>query len=356
MADVEINLKKGFIHKKEDIVMKVLVVNHSEVRKILTMEACIPVMEKALSILSKGEADAPVRNSLRVLDGSGVLGMMPGYVGGDLNIMGLKVVSVFPGNHKTEYESHQGAVMIYEMQYGRPLAIIDAGEITATRTAAVSAVATKLLARKDAGDLALIGSGTQASKHLEAIKLVRDIRRVRVWSVPLEHAQQFAERESKKHGINVEVMETAHEAAQGADIICTVSASSEPVLFGESVANGAHINAVGACFAKARELDTAAVAKSRLYVDYRESTINEAGDYLIPLKEGAIGEDHIIGEIGDILLGKIQGRSSDNEITLYKSLGISVEDLTAAYYIYQKATEIGLGTSVEFGGTRNDAH
>jgi ornithine cyclodeaminase len=266
--------------------------------------------------------------------------------------MGLKIVSVFPGNHGTEYDSHMGAVMIFETKHGQPLAIMDATEITAIRTAAVSGVATKLLAREDAGDLTLLGSGTQARTHLQAMLLCRKIRRVRVWSRSLENGREFAERESRRHNMQVEFMTTVQAAVQGADIVCTTTSSPDPILPGKYVSPGVHINAVGSSVPFARELDTEAVVKSRLFVDRRESTVNEAGDFLIPKKEGAIGDNHIQGEIGEILLGKVRGRKTAEEITLFKSLGLAVEDLASANHIYKKAIAGGMGTKVELGGGR----
>ncbi len=332
--------------------MKVLLINQSEVPQLLPMRECMVVMAEALKTLARGEALLPLRPVLWLPEKVGALGMMPAYLG-DLNAMGLKVVSVFPGNHGTEYDSHQGAVLLFEAEHGRLLAIIDASEITAIRTAAVTGVATKLLAREDAGDLALLGAGVQARTHLEAMLLARTIGRVRVWSRDPDHARQFAERESKRHGIKVEPAATAKDGVTGADLICTTTAAREPVLMGEWLSEGAHVNAVGSSVPFTRELDTAAVARARLFVDRRESTLNEAGDFLFPKKEGAIGDDHIRGEIGEILLGKVKGRESASEITLFKSLGLAVEDLASAHHIYQKALERGMGTSVELGGSRH---
>lgn len=326
--------------------MEVLIISQSQVQKLLPMKECINVMEEALKALARDNAHMPMRSAMWLPDKAGLLGMMPAFIGGS-KVMGIKIVSVFPGNHGTEYDSHQGAVMLFETKHGKPLAIVDASSITAIRTAATSAVATDLLARKDAGDLAVLGSGIQARGHLEAIMLVRRIRRVRVWSLPLDDARQFAGHMSKRHGITVEPVETARAAVQGADIICTTTPASEPILFGDWIMDGAHINAVGSCAPQTRELDTDAVAKSRLFVDRREAALNEAGDFLIPKKEGAIGDDHILGEIGDILVGDLDGRKSESEITLFKSLGLAVEDLASAQYVYRRALERHIGTSVE---------
>ncbi len=333
--------------------MKVLIVSQSEVRQLLPMAECIDVMADAFRALARGEAILPLRPVLWLPEKYGALGMMPGYLG-DLQAMGLKVVSVFPHNHGTEYDSHIGAVLLYETKHGQLLSIIDASAITAIRTAAVSGLATRLLAREDAGDVAILGSGVEARTHLAAMLAVRPVRRVRVWSRRSDHCQQFAERASKRHNLRVEPVTTAQDAVEGADLICTTTSAPEPILLGDWIAPGAHINAVGSSVAFTRELDTAAVVRSRLYVDRRESTLNEAGDFLFPKQEGAIGDDHIIGEIGELLLGMVSGRQSADEITLFKSLGLAIEDLAAASYIYRKAVETGVGTAVELGGGRDD--
>lgn len=325
--------------------MKVRIINQSEVGDLLPMSECIEVMSVTLQALARGDAVQPLRSAMRLPDKTGLLGMMPAFLGKP-KTMGVKVLSVFPGNTGTDYESHQGAVLLFDTEHGQLLAVINASEITAVRTAAVSAVATRALANGDASDLALLGSGTQACSHLEAMRLVRDIHRVRVWSLPLEHAKAFAERESARQGIKIEFMETPQAAVEGADIICTVTSAKEPVLFGEWIASGAHINAVGSSNPFARELDTDTVVKSRLFVDRRESVLNEAGDFLFPKKEGAVTDEHILGEIGDILLGKIQGRQTEEEVTLFEALGLSVEDLAAADHVYRKAFEENIGTLV----------
>jgi ornithine cyclodeaminase len=330
----------------------VLIVNQPEVLSLLPMGECMEVMVHTLAELARGEALLPLRSIMWLPEKVGALGMMPAYLKA-AEVLGLKVISVFPGNHGTEFDTHQGAVMLFEAKNGRPLAVIDATEITAIRTAATSGVATKLLARDDAGDLAILGSGTQATKHLEAMLLARPIRRVRVWSRNPAHAAGFAEREVRQRGVMVEPVATAEEAVRGADLICTTTGSPDPVLRGEWITPGAHINAVGSSVPFARELDTRAVAGSRLFVDRRESTINEAGDFLFPKKEGAIGDDHIQGEIGELLIGRVAGRRSANEVTLFKSLGLAIEDLASAHHIYTKAIQRGIGTRVELGGSRH---
>lgn len=328
--------------------MQTLIVNQKEVPQLLPMIECIEVMEASLKALAQGQAILPLRPILRI-PGGNLFALMPSYLG-SIQAVGAKVISVFPGNHGTQYDAHQGVVLVFDTEHGCLRAIVDATSITAIRTPAVSAVATRLLAPPEAADLAIIGAGTQARGHLEAMLAVRPIRRVRVWSLPETQAQEFARSQSGRFGIQVEAVESAREAVEGAEIICTTTSAREPILRGEWLSPGTHINAVGSSIPQARELDTDAVVRSRLFVDRRESTLNEAGDFLFPKQEGAIGDDHIRGEIGEILVGAVQGRQSAEEITLFKSLGLAIEDLAAAQHVYLKAQEKGMGIWVEIGG------
>ena len=313
------------------------------------MDEAIEVMRRALTMLAQGDATLPLRTMMVLPGGDRVMGLMPSYVGG-LDAVGVKVIVVFPANFGTEYDTHQGVVLFFDTEQGLLRAIVDATSITAIRTAAVSGLATDLLARPDAGDLAIIGAGTQAHTHLHAMMVVRPVRRVRVYSLPAESAAAFAARESKQIGLDVEACSSAEEAAEGADLICTVTSATEPVLRSAWVSPGAHINAVGAYTPATRELDSALVAGARLYADRRESLLSESGEFVIPKAEGLIGDGHIVGEIGEVLLGKARARTSPGEITLFKSLGIAVEDLAAAHHVYRAAQERGLGTWVEIGG------
>jgi len=329
--------------------MKVLFVNEAGVRELLPMGMCIRLMREALATLARGEAVQPLRSMLRLPDGSGLLGLMPGYLGAPQSF-GLKVVSVMPGNHGTLYDSHQGVVMLFGIAHGEPLAILDATAITAIRTAAASAAATDALARHDAGDLALLGAGTQARSHLAAMRHVRPLRRVRVWSRRQAHAEHFAREESARAGIPIEVAARAQDAVRNADLVCTTTAAREPILEGAWLAPGAHVNAVGACFPSSRELDTEAVRRARFFTDCRESCLTESGDFRLARAEGAIGDDHLLGEMGDVFLGKVLGRVSRDDITVYESLGIAIEDLAAAHYIHRRAVSSGGGTWLEWGG------
>lgn len=331
--------------------MDTLIIPQSLVAELLPLSECIDVMADALHALADGDAVLPLRTMVWMPDKSGLLGLMPAYLGSPLSL-GLKVISYLPANHGSERDSHQGAVLLFDTQTGALLAVIDASSITATRTAAVSGLATRLLAREDAGDLAILGSGVQASAHLDAMRAVRKLRRVRVCSSTLQRAQAFAHHHEKQLGFPVEAVATVKSAVTGADLICTTTPAKEPVLLGDWIAAGAHINAVGACFAAARELDTAAVVKSRLYVDRRESAMAEAGDFLIPKAEGAIDDDHIVGELGEILKQRIEARRTRDEVTLFKSLGIAIEDLAAAHHIHARARAEGKGIAVDFGGRR----
>jgi ornithine cyclodeaminase/alanine dehydrogenase-like protein (mu-crystallin family) len=329
--------------------MKVLFVNEAGVHRLLTMDVCVPLMRHALSALSRGDVVLPLRSLVRLPDGSGILGLMPGYLG-EPRSFGLKVVTVMPGNHGTPYDSHQGVVMLFGLEHGEPLAILDATAITAIRTAAASAAATDALARTDAGDLALIGSGAQARTHLRAMRAVRPLRRVRVWSRSRENAERLAREEGGGAGVRIEVSATGEEAVRGADLICTTTASREPVLRGDWLAPGAHVNAVGACFPSSRELDPEAVRRARFFTDCRESCEKEAGDYLLARKDGAISAEHLLGEVGQVFLDRIPGRISLDDITVYESLGVAVEDLAAAQAIHLHAVERGEGQWLEWGG------
>lgn len=328
---------------------RTLIVPHADVERLLPMAACIDVMADALASTTRGEALLPLRQVLRLHSGRDAFAVMPAVLG---NAIGAKVITVFPGNDSTPYESHIGVILYFEDTNGRLLAIIDASSVTAIRTAAVSGLATRLLALPGASQLAILGTGVQAMTHLDAMIAVRPIAHARVWSRSAQRCEQFAQWGRKRFGIEVTRSETAEAAVRGAEVICTVSASREPVLRGDWVAPGAHINAVGASIASARELDTAAVAQSLLFVDRRESAMHEAGDFLIPREEGAIDNGHIRGEIGDLLEGRVTGRTTAHERTLFKSLGLAVEDVACARFIYERALAAGTGSWIELGGLR----
>jgi ornithine cyclodeaminase len=291
---------------------------------------------------------------IRLPDSPNAFAAMPAVVGSGASAqIAAKIITVFPGNDSTPFDSHIGVVLLFGAEHGELLAIADASSITAIRTAAVSGLATRLLARPDADRLALLGAGGLAMPHLEAVSSVRPIRELRVWSRSPGRAQELATRAQNKRGLKVTVAASAREAVATADVICTITASRTPILEGAWITPGTHVNAVGASLSVARELDTEAVRRSRLFVDLRESALNEAGDFLIPKNEGAITEQHIMGELGELLTGLIAGRQDPADITLFKSLGLAVEDVAAVRHVYEKALAAGAGTRVDIGGLRS---
>ncbi len=333
--------------------MTVRLINQSDVRRVLSMTACIAVMREALSSLSRGDATSPLRWVMMLPDGQSAFAMMPAYAGGEeQRIVGAKVITAFNANHGTPYDSHQGVVLLFEAEHGQLVAIVDATAITTVRTAAVSAVATDALAREGAAVLAILGAGVQARSHVEAMCSVRPVREIRIWSRSTEHARTLAAGAARECPAEIRVAPTAALAVRGADVVCTTTSSRNPVLEGAWLSPGAHVNAVGACVPFARELDTTAVTRARLYVDRRESALREPGDILEPLKEGAITAGDIVAELGDVLTGRAAGRKSPDEITLFKSLGLAIEDLAAAAYVHRIALAEQIGTDVELGGHR----
>jgi ornithine cyclodeaminase/alanine dehydrogenase-like protein (mu-crystallin family) len=328
--------------------VKVLVLGHDEVRALLPMAACIEAMAAALSALARGEVHQPLRTIVRPEGAAGLMALMPAYTAAPEPAFGLKLIGVFPGNVARGLDAHQGAVLLLSGETGALLALLNASAITAVRTAAVSGVATRLLARTEAGELAVVGAGVQARTHLEAMAAVRPIRRARVASRGAESARALVAEMAARLPFPIEAAPSVEAAVRGAEIVVTATSSREPVLRREWIAPGAHLNVVGASQPGSRETDSATMAAARLFVDRRESTVNESGDYLVPLREGAIGADHIQGEIGEVLIGARPGRASEAEITLFKSLGLAVEDLAAAAHVYRRARETGAGTWVEY--------
>lgn len=330
---------------------KVLVLSEHEVEELLTMEECIGVMEDALIALARGEVHNPLRQAIRAPGAPGLLGLMPAWRGGKSPYYALKEVCVFPENPKRGLDTHVGAVILHSGETGEPLAFMNASAITAIRTAAVSAVATKLLARENAAVLAILGSGVQAKAHMRAIPIVRPIREIRMYSrraVPASGRPWVAESRPEAGAARVASAASAEECVRGADVIVTATSSREPVLRREWIAPGAHINAVGSSIAAAREIDTATMSACSLFVDRRESTINESGDFLFAVRDGAIDETHIRAELGELLTGQARGRTSTDEITLFKSLGLAVEDLASAAFLYDKARRENRGVWIDF--------
>jgi len=327
--------------------MEIRVLRGADVRKLLPMAECIELMQRTMIAVSEGRVVLPLRSILIMPGDRGMMGVMPGYLA-DPECFGVKLVSLIPRNKPPQYSSHLGLVMLFEAEHGRPVALLDAAEITAIRTAAASGLATRLLSRQESGDLALLGAGEQARSHLEAMLTVRALRRIRVWARDPDKARLFAQEQGAKHRIAIETSPTVRTAVAGADIICTTTKAREPILLGEWLTPGVHLNVVGSSIAAAAEIDTAAVVKARFFVDRRDSTVHEGGEYLRALSSGAITPDHILAEIGEVANGTKIGRSSPLEVTLYKSLGIAPQDLASAHYVLQKARAGDTGQIIDF--------
>jgi ornithine cyclodeaminase/alanine dehydrogenase-like protein (mu-crystallin family) len=318
--------------------MSVRILDELEVRRLLPMSECIEVMAEALASLARGEVHNPLRFVVRPPEAPSLIGLMPAYRGGETPLWGLKSIVIAPANAARGLDLHQGFVALFDGETGETRAIMNAGGITAVRTAAVTAVATRLLARDDARTLAILGAGVQGKANLEAMRAVRDFDRIVGWSrTPGRVARELD---------GVEEAASAEEAVRDADVVVTATSATEPIVRRDWLKEGAHVNAVGSSIPTTRELDTQTMVDAALFVDRRESTVNEAGDFLFPQREGVIGPDHIRAEIGELLTGAAAGRTSDGELTVFKSLGLAVEDLAAAEHILRRAEAENAGTVV----------
>lgn len=328
--------------------MKILILDNQQISKMLPMNECIELMADALAALARGEIYQPLRTIIRPPDARGLLGLMPAYRAGAPGAFGMKAICVFPDNPAKGKDAHQGAVMLFSRETGEMLALMNASAITAIRTAAVSAVATRLLARDDAQQLAIIGAGVQARTHLTALAAVRPIKEARVACRNIEHAAELVREMQPQFAFLIEPVRTNEEAVRGADLIVTATSSLEPVINKDWISPGAHINAIGTHSPNSREIDGATMAAARVFTDWRESLLNEAGDYLLAVKEGLVTPESILGEVGEVLNATKSGRTSATEITLFKSLGLAIEDVVSADYLYRKAQSENAGTWVEF--------
>lgn len=323
-----------------------LMLNETAVASLLRMEDLVDLMERALADFSSGRALQPVRTALSIDRHRSLLAVMPGYLPTS-EALAVKIVSLAPENAARGIPTHLATILLHDPMTGALLALMDGRLITEMRTAAVSAAAARALARPEATTLALIGAGVQAKSHLEALRLVRKLTRVRVWSPSAARREAFAREEAERWGLPVTVCDSAEKAVRGADLVITVTSSHEPVVRGEWLAPGAHVTAVGACRADWRELDAEAVRRASVYVDSRAAARVEAGDVLRAIAEGAIGEDHVRGEIGELFERRESGRTSGTEITLFKSLGLAVEDAATAQHVWNLAQVRGVGTAFE---------
>jgi ornithine cyclodeaminase/alanine dehydrogenase-like protein (mu-crystallin family) len=310
-------------------------IDREEVARRLTYDVCIPIVRDAMIAFSKGETSQLLRSIIPLSDGR-LFGIMPGAMGANATF-GAKLISVFPDNFAKGIQSHQGLVILFDPDTGAPVCVVHAGEVTAIRTAAASAVATHPLARKDSRRLAILGYGEQAETHARAIGKVRDIESIVVWGRSPDRARAFASRMQAGLGVPVSTAASVEEAVSHADIICTVTAAAEPILKGAWVRPGTHLNLVGSGFAGPAEVDNDLVVRSRFIADSREGVLNQGAEFLRAKRAGLVGDDHIVAEIGQVLSGEIEGRRSAEEITVYKSLGHVVQDLASAWALYSQA-------------------
>ncbi len=322
--------------------MSLLVLSEPEVRELLDMESCVEAMTEVLTSLARGELYQPLRSMVRPPDTDGLLGLMPAHRGGERAVYALKEIVVTPDNPTRGLDAHQGAVLLHDGVTGELVAVLNASPITAIRTAAVSAVATRALARADTARVAILGAGVQARAHADAMRAVLDDPEIRIWARRIEAAEELAA------DVGAIASPSPDAALFGAEVVCTTTSAREPVLEHRWLAPGAHVNAVGSSIPTARELDTETLRRGALFVDRRESALNEAGDYLIAAAEGAISPEQIRAELGEVLAGLAPGRADEEEFTIFKSLGIAVEDLAAAELVVRRARERGVGTEVAF--------
>jgi ornithine cyclodeaminase len=322
--------------------MSVLVLSEADVRRLLDMESCIEAMAEVLASLARGELYQPLRSVVRPPGAERLFGLMPAHRGGAAPAWALKEIVISPQNPARGLDAHQGAVLLHDGGTGELVAVVNASPVTEIRTAAVSAVATRALARPGAQRVAILGAGVQARAHVSAMRAVLDDPEIRIWARRLEAAEELAGE------VGAIVSPSADAALFGAEVVCTTTSATEPVVQKRWLARGAHVNAVGACLPTIRELDTETVAHASFFVDRRESAVNEAGDYLLAAAEGAVGPERIRAELGEVLAGMHPGREHEDELTVFESLGIAVEDLAAAELVVGRARERGVGTEAEF--------
>ncbi len=309
-------------------------IDREEISRRLTYEVCIPIVRAAMIAFSRGETKQLLRSIISLSEGR-LFGVMPGALGANA-AFGAKLISVFHGNFARGVQSHQGLVILFDPESGAPVCVLDAGEITAIRTAAASAVATDALARKDARRLALLGYGEQAATHARAIAKIRDLQSIVVSGRSPARAQNFAERMQSELAIPIAAAADVPSAVADADIICTVTSAAEPILQGDWVRPGTHLNLVGSSHAGPCEVDNALVVRSRFIADSREGVLNQGAEFLRAKAARLIADEHIVAEIGQVLAGDIEGRRSPEEITVYKSLGHIVQDLASAWSLYSQ--------------------
>lgn len=328
--------------------MRLLVLSGSDVHELLSYTECADAMRDALAALASGRAEQPLRTVLKPSGANGLMALMPSYLADAQTAYGLKAICITPSNPAAGLDTHQGIVLLSHAATGEPAVLLNASAVTEIRTAAVSVVATELLARPDADVLAVIGTGVQAHAHIRALDGARRLREIRIAGRTPASAESLAAELGGRTTARLRPCETPEQAVAGAGIVVTATSSAVPVLHGVWIEPGTHINAVGACLPHMRELDAKAVAAGVLFADRRESLLAESGDYVLAAAEGAVGSDVVRAELGELLTGCGQSRQSEREITIFESLGLAIEDLAAASCAYRKAVQTGVGSWVDF--------
>ena len=322
------------------------VISKSDVGRLLDYDNCIGVVRDAMAALSGGRSQQMLRHVIPI-QGEDVFSAMCGVMEPDVGF-GAKMISVYPGKSRLGHQSHQGVVVLFDLATGEPLSVLHAGEITRVRTASASAVATDILANRNASRLAVLGYGEQGQAHVEAISLVRQLDSVKIWGRSPDEASQVARRLSTQLQLHVTTAKTVQDAVKDADIVCTTTAAVDPILMGDWIAAGTHLNLVGSSVGRSAEVDNQLVARSRFFADHREGVLQQGGEYLRARTAGLIGENHVLGEIGDVLNQTMEGRTCKTDITIYKSLGHIVQDLAAARFVYNRIASRAEGTHAPF--------
>lgn len=328
--------------------MEITIINHEEVEALLDYRTAVEVLENAFVKAKQGQCLTPPRTPM-VLGEKKMFGSMAGYVAG-LNRVGQKVNTVFPVNSGTRYHIHQGAILLFDTETGCLLAVIEAAAVTNIRTAAASALATKLLAGPELRTVAIIGAGTQGRQHLQALAATHPLKGGYIWDISPAQADKLAQWGRHHTGLNFKTPENLAQAVEGSDLICICTPATTPVLRGEWLQPGTHINSVGFSGPQGRELDDEVLKKSKIYVDWLETIMYDCGDIIRPLAEGLISREDILGDFGDMVTSGVPLRQSPQDITLFKATGVAIEDIACADYLFQKAQREGRGKSVKFGG------
>jgi ornithine cyclodeaminase/alanine dehydrogenase-like protein (mu-crystallin family) len=326
--------------------MQLRLLNAAAVRTLLPIAECIRLMRQAFEMVATGQTVQPIRQSLRHPNGRGLLSLMPGYTANP-EWLGVKVVSVYPGNSGSQFGSHQGLVLMFETNHGSPVAALDGREITAIRTAAASAAATDILASPAARSAGLFGTGEQARTHVEALVKVRPFESIIVWGRDPNRARTFACHMTERFGLPVHAVDDPRSAAR-CDVVCTTTAASEPVLHAAWLRPGQHLNLVGSSVPTTSEVDEETMARGRLFVDAKHGALALAGDFRRAKAQGLVTDASIVGCVGEVITGAVQGRVAETDITIFKSLGMASEDLLASDFVLSEAIRRGVGDLVDW--------